>query len=59
MDVRNCKMCGKLFNYTQGMPICKACEDELEKKFFEVRDYIYMRIRMHPSMKLQKKTTFQ
>lgn len=41
MDVRNCKMCGKLFNYTQGMPICKACEDELEKKFFEVRDYIY------------------
>ena len=41
MDVRNCKMCGRLFNYYEGPPICKACEEELEKKFFEVRDYIY------------------
>lgn len=41
MDVRNCKMCGKLFNYMgQGRPICPACVSALEDKFFEVREYI-------------------
>lgn len=40
MDVRNCKNCGKLFQYA-GMPICPACNKKLEDKFFEVRDYIY------------------
>ena len=40
MDVRNCKKCGKLFNFT-GEPLCPACAKELESKFFEVRTYIY------------------
>lgn len=40
MDVRNCKKCGKLFNFT-GEPLCPACAKELEAKFFDVRTYIY------------------
>lgn len=41
MDVRNCKMCGKLFNYMgSGRPICPACASALEDKFFEVREYV-------------------
>lgn len=40
MDVRNCKKCGKLFNY-QGDPVCPACAKEMEEKFFQVRQYIY------------------
>lgn len=41
MDVKNCKMCGKLFNYIgSGRPICPACASALEEKFFEVREYV-------------------
>lgn len=40
MDVRNCKKCKKLFNYT-GDPLCPTCAKEMEDKFFEVREYIY------------------
>lgn len=40
MDVRNCKRCGNLFDYT-GKPLCPACEKEMEEKFLEVRKYIY------------------
>lgn len=41
MDVRNCKMCGKLFNYMgSGRAICSACASALEDKFFEVREYV-------------------
>lgn len=40
MDVRNCKKCGKLFNFT-GEPLCPACVKEMESKFFQVREYIY------------------
>lgn len=40
MDVRNCKSCGKLFQYV-GKPICPECAKKLEDKFFEVRNYIY------------------
>lgn len=39
MDVRNCKSCGKLFNYS-GRPLCPACMKELEKRFGEVKEYI-------------------
>ena len=35
MDVRNCKNCGKLFQFV-GKPICPACNKKLED-----RDYIY------------------
>lgn len=40
MNVRNCRKCGKLFNYVAGVPVCPACKDELEKKFQEVKKYV-------------------
>jgi flagellar operon protein (TIGR03826 family) len=40
MNVRNCRKCGKLFNYITGMPICPACKEEAEAKFQEVKKYI-------------------
>ena len=40
MDVRNCKKCGKLFQY-QGESICPVCAKEMEEKFMSVRTYIY------------------
>lgn len=41
MDVRNCKECGKIFNYVSGPPLCPSCMKELDKKFEKVKDYIY------------------
>ena len=40
MNVKNCRRCGKIFNYIGGQPICPACREELEKKFDEVKNYI-------------------
>lgn len=40
MDVRNCRKCGRIFNYVSGVPICPNCKDEMEKKFQEVKEYI-------------------
>jgi len=40
MNVRNCKKCGRLFNYVSGMPFCPSCREGMEKKFQEVKDYI-------------------
>lgn len=40
MEVRNCKGCGRLFNYMQGPPLCPACVAELENKFQQVKDYL-------------------
>jgi flagellar operon protein (TIGR03826 family) len=40
MDVRNCKKCGKLFNYS-GDALCPSCIKEMDEKFFAVREYIY------------------
>ncbi|NBI89357.1 flagellar protein [Lachnospiraceae bacterium] len=40
MDVRNCKKCGKLFNYVSGPMICQNCKEELEEKFQEVKKYV-------------------
>lgn len=41
MDVRNCKGCGKLFNYVSGPPLCPNCIKSLEEKFTDVKQYIY------------------
>ena len=41
MNVRNCKKCGKLFNYVAGAPVCPACKEALEEKFQEVKKYVY------------------
>ena len=40
MDVRNCRSCGRLFNYMSGPPICSMCQKKLEDKFREVREYL-------------------
>lgn len=50
MDVRNCKSCGKLFNYIGGNPICPECAKGLEAKFDEVKQYIYD----HPGAGIQE-----
>ena len=40
MNVRNCRKCGRIFNYVSGPPICMQCREALEAKFQEVRKYI-------------------
>lgn len=40
MNVRNCRKCGKLFNYVAGPPTCPECRQALEEKFQEVKKYI-------------------
>ncbi len=40
MNVRNCRNCGKLFNYVSGPPVCPACREALEEKFKEVKKYV-------------------
>ena len=41
MEVRACKTCKRLFNYITGPVRCPACSDALEKKFQEVKSYIW------------------
>lgn len=41
MEVRNCKECGKLFNYMEGTVVCPSCAKKLEEKFVEVKEYVY------------------
>ncbi len=41
MNVKNCKRCGKIFNYLAGPQICPLCREALEDKFQEVKAYIY------------------
>lgn len=50
MDARNCKGCGKLFNYLQGPPLCSACLRVLDDKFDDVKEYIYD----HPRVEMQE-----
>lgn len=40
MDVRNCRGCGRLFNFMGGAPLCEACKKKLEEKFQEVKAYL-------------------
>lgn len=40
MDIRNCRKCGRLFNYAVGPIICPGCREALEEKFQEVKKYI-------------------
>ncbi len=41
MNVRNCRKCGRIFNYISGVPICPACKEAEEKKFQDVKNYLY------------------
>ena len=45
-DVRNCRKCGKIFNYIGGVPICPACREKEEEDFQRIR-IISMRIPRH------------
>lgn len=40
-DVRNCRKCGRLFNYIGGAPICQDCKKEDEADFARVKEYLY------------------
>lgn len=40
MNVKNCKRCGKIFNYVVGPVICPQCQEERENKFQEVKKYV-------------------
>ncbi len=40
-DIRNCRSCGKIFNYIGGAPICQACREKDEEDFKRVKDYLY------------------
>jgi len=40
-DIRNCKRCGRLFNYIGGRPICQDCKKQDEEEFKRVKEYLY------------------
>lgn len=42
MEVRNCKQCGRLYNYVGGTykNLCPACADKIEAKFVSAKTYI-------------------
>lgn len=40
MAIRNCKRCGKMFNFIAGDPICPECKEKREAKFQEVKKYV-------------------
>lgn len=40
MNVRNCRKCGKIFNYVMGPIVCPQCREEQEAKFQEVKEYV-------------------
>lgn len=40
MNVRNCRKCGKIFNYVSGPHICPSCREALEEVFQRVKEYI-------------------
>lgn len=40
-DVRNCKRCGKIYNYIGGVPLCHDCKKQDEDDFKRVKNYLY------------------
>lgn len=50
MDVRNCRMCGRIFNYIGGPRVCMSCKEKLEEKFVEVKEFV----RNNPNMGIQE-----
>ncbi len=48
MDVRNCKNCGRMFNYLSGPSICPICKSKTEDDFQKVKEYI----REHPGAQM-------
>lgn len=50
MEVKNCKGCGRLFNYLSGPPLCPTCAKTLDGKFEAVKEYVYD----HPRVDMQE-----
>ena len=44
MNVRNCRKCGRIFNYVMGPHICPGCREALEADFQRVKEFV----REHP-----------
>lgn len=40
-DVRNCKRCGRVYNYIGGAPLCSSCREKDEEDFKIVKEYLY------------------
>jgi flagellar operon protein (TIGR03826 family) len=40
-DVRNCRRCGRIYNYIGGPPICQICKELDEIDFKNVKEYLY------------------
>jgi len=40
-DIRNCRKCGRVFNYIGGEPICPSCRQQEEEIFKKIKDYLY------------------
>lgn len=40
MNVRNCRSCGRIFNYISGPSVCPVCRESQEAKFQEVKEYV-------------------
>ena len=52
-NIKNCRKCGKMFNYLMGPPLCPACREKLEQKFQQVKDYV----REHKAASMEQNTT--
>lgn len=50
MEVKNCRSCGRLFNYMGGIPLCTGCQKKLEEKFQEVKNYL----RENPNSRIEQ-----
>jgi len=50
MEVKNCKSCGRLFNYLSGIQLCPSCAATLDVKFEAVKEYVYD----HPRVGIQQ-----
>lgn len=40
MNVKNCRKCGRIFNYIAGPCVCPSCREALEADFQRVKEYI-------------------
>lgn len=40
MNVRNCRNCGRIFNYLSGPIMCQHCREKMEERFQEVKEFI-------------------
>lgn len=40
MNVRNCRKCGRIFNYALGPIMCPKCREDQEAKFQEVKKFV-------------------